>query len=398
MLKKLKLKFVAITMIIVTAMLLVIFGLVYHSTRAQMDAESTRTMQILTQSVLQGEKRKDVRLPYFTLEMTPLGTVRATGNTYYDLSDESFVLELLERIAAKREMTGQLREYNLLYSKVKTGTGLYVYVFVDTTSQQMALRSLVHSSLLIGLGSLLVFLLISFLLAQWAVKPVDKAWQQQRQFVSDASHELKTPLTVIMSDAELLLDPEFDEEKRAEFSKSILTMSHQMRHLVEGLLELSRADNGQIQKSFDRINFSDLITEATLPFEALLYENDLHLHSRITPGIQLNGNREYLVRLVGILLDNACKYSAPGIVDVTLHRQGRNHCLLTVSNPGEPIPREDLEKIFGRFYRADQARQRTGSFGLGLSIADSIVREHGGKIWAESNDTGNCFFVQLPCN
>ena len=100
-------------------------------------------------------------------------------------------------------------------------------------------------------------------------------------------------------------------------------------------------------------------------------------------------------QLVGILLDNAGKYASTGIVTVTLQRQGRN-ALLAVANPGEPIPKENLEKIFDRFYRADNARTGNGSFGLGLSIAKSIVQTHNGRIWAESNSTGNCFYVQLP--
>ena len=379
-------------MVIVTAMLLVIFSLIYHATGLQMETESTQALQILSQG-----SQENVRLPHFTLELTPQGTVRASGNTYYDLSDENFVMELLLAVRSQRETTGRLDAYNLIYSKVTT-MGRQTFVFVDITAQEIALRSLARSFVIIGIVSLLVFFGISFLLAHWAVKPVDKAWKQQRQFVSDASHELKTPLTVIMSNAELLQDPEYDEERRADFSKSILTMSHQMRDLVEGLLELSRADNGQIKKAFAPVDFSDLVEEALLPFEAVMYEKGLQLESKISFGITLKGNEQYLTQLVGILLDNACKYSDPGIVDVRLTRQGRNRCLLTVSNPGDPIPKEDLEKIFGRFYRADQARQRTGSFGLGLSIADSVAKEHGGKIWAESNATGNCFFVQLPCN
>ena len=112
----------------------------------------------------------------------------------------------------------------------------------------------------------------------------------------------------------------------------------------------------------------------------------------------MTGSEQYLHQLVDILLDNAGKYSAPGIVAVDLQRQGRGQCLLTVANPGEPIATEDLKRIFERFYRTDKARSRTGSFGLGLAIAQSVVQEHGGRIWAESNVTGNRFCVLLPCN
>ena len=270
MLKKLKLKFVIITMSIVTAMLVVIFALVYQSTSMQMEAQSARALQTLTQSMQQGIGRPVIQLPYFTLELTDRGTVRATGNTYYDLSDEEFVMKLLQAVYEQKQPTGQLPDYELLYSKI-TVMGRQAYAFVDTTSQQAALRSLVYSSLIIGAISLLAFLAVSFLPAHWAVKPVDKAWKAQKQFISDASHELKTPLTVIMSNAELLQDPEYAEDDRSRFAGSILTMSHQMRALVEGLLELTRADNGQIKKSFAKVDYSALIGNALLSFEAVMY-------------------------------------------------------------------------------------------------------------------------------
>ena len=248
---------------------------------------------------------------------------------------------------------------------------------------------------MIGGVSLLIFLGISILLARWAVAPVEKAWHQQKQFVSDASHELKTPLTVIMSNAELLQLPEYEEESKEQFSRNILTMSHQMHHLVEGLLELARAD--RVTQNFERMALSEVVEQALLPFEPVLFERGLHLDADIAPGIYLRGNAQSLKQVVDILLDNAFKYSAPGVVAVELSRHSRNKCLLTVSNPGDPIPAAELEKIFDRFYRTDKSRSRDGSFGLGLSIAKTVVAEHGGRIWAKSNETGNCFFVELPC-
>ena len=166
-------------------------------------------------------------------------------------------------------------------------------------------------------------------------------------------------------------------------------MSHQMRHLVEGLLELARADNGQTKNAFAKIDYSKLVSDSLLPFEPVLFERGLTLEGCIEPGITLTGSAQHLHQVVDILLDNAGKYASPGIVMVTLQRQGRGNCLLTVSNPGEPIPQPELERIFERFYRVDKARSRTGSFGLGLSIARSIIQNHNGKIWAQSNSTGN---------
>lgn len=252
---------------------------------------------------------------------------------------------------------------------------------------------MVEVSLVIAAVSLLAFWGISVLLARWAVKPVEKAWQQQKQFVSDASHELKTPLTVIMSNAELL---ETSEPEQSQPLGNIQAASLQMRSLVEGLLELARADNGQIRRSFERLCISQVAEESAMLLEAPLYERGRTLETRIQPDIYLKGNAQYLKQVVDILLDNAGKYGVPGIVMLNLVQQGRT-CLLSVSNPGEPIPDSQRERLFERFYRADAARGNTGSFGLGLSIAKSVVQEHGGRIWVESNPTGNCFFVRLPC-
>ena len=269
-------------------------------------------------------------------------------------------------------------------------------VFVDISGQRAALTSLIQVSALIGVVSLVIFFVVSVLLARWAVKPVERAWQQQRQFVSDASHELKTPLTVIMSNAELLHSAPEDDPNRERFAESILSMSHRMRKLVEGLLELARGDNGQINSHFAQVDFSELTKEAVMQFEPLMYEKGLLLRSEISDDIALSGNEQYLQQLVSILLDNATKYTDSGIVAVKLTRQGKGQCLLTVANPGTPLEKDDLEKIFQRFYRVDKARSEE-SFGLGLSIAKNITDAHQGAIWARSNETGNCFYVQLPC-
>ncbi len=394
MLKKLRLKFVLINMVIVAAMLAAIFATVYYFTDTDLDRQCQMMLQNLTQS---GQRElSNVSLPYFTIQLNIHGDVRVVGHTYFDLTDERFLQELIQQVFSRQDMEGYIEAYALRY-RVCPVQGGHLMAFVDVSSHGAALTSLVQSFAVIGLVSLGACLVISVFLARWAVKPVEKAWQQQRQFVSDASHELKTPLTVIMSNAELLQNSQSQAEDRARFADSILIMARQMGDLAEGLLELARADNGQIRKAFAQLDYSKLVSDALLPFEPVLFENELTLQSQIQPDIHINGSGQYLRQVVEILLDNAAKYATPGIVQVRLQQIGRGQCLLTVSNPGPAIPKEALEKIFNRFYRGDQARSRTGSFGLGLSIARSIVQEHHGRIWAESNHTGNCFFVQLPC-
>ena len=189
---------------------------------------------------------------------------------------------------------------------------------------------------------------------------------------------------------------EYDETDRATFTSNILVMSRQMRDLVEQMLVLARADTVPYDSAFSSFDLSRLVLDAILPFEPVFFERGLTLHTNISSNILINGNPSELRQVLDILLDNAQKYSCEkGTTWVTLQRRSRSHCLLAVANQGQAIPPQDMHNLFRRFYRADQARSRTGSFGLGLSIAESIVRRHKGKIWAESKDGINTFFVEL---
>lgn len=398
MIKRLRIKFICINMVIVTAMLLVIFGMVLNFTQLNLENQSIQMMQSVSENRFvpgrPGERKGQVQLPYFLVNLNPWGEVVGFSGSYYDLSDETVLLEIVEMARNADGQTGVLKEYNLRYSKKANPFGERI-VFADISSEIATLESLVKSCVFIGVLSFGVFLGISFLLAKWAVKPVEDAWNQQRQFVADASHELKTPLTVIMTNAELLRSPGYDEKERSRFADSIMTMSHQMRGLVESLLELARVDNGAAKMVFSEVDFSELVSDGLLPFEPVYFEKELELQSEIEGGLRVKGSQAHLRQVLDILLDNAAKYSTHnGIVTVQAKRQG-NHCLLSVANSGDPIGREDLKNIFKRFYRIDKARSMSHSYGLGLSIADSIVKEHGGRIWAESSGDINTFFVQL---
>lgn len=399
MIRRLRVKFICINMVIVTTMLLVIFGMVLGFTGANLEQQSIRMMETVAEDRLflgrPGEGRQEVPLPYFVVNISIWGEISAVSNGFYDLSDQEALLEIVEQARCSTENRGLLRQYSLRFLK---NSGLFGerIVFVDISGEIDTMESLGRSCVLIGLLSFAVFLLISVLLARWAVKPVEQAWNQQRQFVADASHELKTPLTVIMTNAELLSGGAYEQDQRQQFIDSILTMSRQMRGLVESLLELARVDNGTAKMAFSQLDFSELVEEGLLPFEPMFFEQELQLRSYLEPGVFLRGSGPHLKQVLDILLDNAAKYAAPGgPVEVSLRKSG-NHCLLAISNPGPEISREDLKHIFRRFYRADKARTMNRSYGLGLAIAQSIVAEHGGKIWAESENGINTFFVQLP--
>lgn len=400
MLKKLRIKFVLINMLIVTVMLSAVFGFVYHFTRVSLEDESISMMQSIADDPLYlmdiSKQGGGVRLPYFILKINSRGELIAAGGGYYDLSDKNFLEELLRKALLSEKSVGIINEYNLRFYRTAANSGVSI-VFADITSEKSTLLSLLRILLLIGGGAFLIFFGISVALAHWAIKPVETAWQQQRQFVADASHELKTPLTVIMTNAELLQSPDYDEQSRSGFAASILVMSKQMRGLVEQLLELARADSGQNLPPFERFDFSSAVKNAILPFEPVFFEKGIELSSDIQDGIFINGDKEHLRQVLEIFLDNAQKYaSVPGSANVKLERCGKNRCRLCVANTGEAIAPEDLKNIFKRFYRADKARSRDGSFGLGLSIAESVVLRHHGKLWAESKNGINTFFAELP--
>lgn len=395
MIRRLRQKFICVNMVIVTTMLLVILGMVLHFTASELRQQSMNMLQSVSANTKRGwDGPRDAQLPYFTVSVNLFGQLTATSGGYQDLPDAETMEAVTTLALQEGQTTGFLREYRLRYQRTSTPFGQSL-VFVDVSSEIATLESLVKGCILIGMLGIAVFWGLSVLLARWAIQPVETAWNQQRQFVADASHELKTPLTVILTNAELLQSPDYDEAARGRFVDSILTMSHQMRGLVESLLELARVDNGTAKLTFSLLRFSDLVQDELLPFEPVYFEKGLTLESQIEGGILVRGSAAHLRQILGILLDNAAKYADPGgTVTVTLQRHG-SHCLLKVADPGAPLSPEDLKNIFKRFYRVDKARAMNHSYGLGLSIAESLVSQHGGKIWAESRDGFNIFCVQL---
>ena len=399
MLKKLQIKFVIINMTMVTIMLFVIFGLIYNYTEQNLETRNINMMRTIAAEPFQlgrpNNSSSELRLPFFTLLLGLEDELVSTGGGYYDLSDRKFLEDLITQSTKERKEIGIIDEHNLRYYRVKMPMGT-VLVFSDISSEKNTLNSLLQSFIIIGFISFFVFLGISIFLAKWAIKPVARAWQQQKQFVADASHELKTPLTVIMTNSELLQSNDFSEEEKYNFLQSISFMSRQMKQLVEKLLILARSDNQDSILPMNALDLSKLVLNAAISFEGVFAEKNLILESFAEPDIKVLGNEESLRQVIDILLDNAGKYSSPnGTTRIALYNADWRKCCIKVSNPGAPIPSDELKNIFQRFYRTNKARSRDGSFGLGLSIAENIVTQHKGKIWAESQNGVNSFFVEL---
>lgn len=396
MIKKLRRKIIAVTMALLTLLLVAILGLVCYFTAQNIENNAISALHSAVKDDFRpgrpGAQRPEGNYPTFFLEKNVWGNLQS-GGSGYDLTDQALLEQIYRAAEAEKKNAGILETYGLRYIRVETPGGVR-FVFTDAFFQQRSMEHLALSCAVIAAVCMVCFFILSVLLARWVVRPVEEAFSQQNQFVADASHELKTPLTVILTNAELLHSGQYDSQNESRFTQSILSTARQMRFLVEGLLDLTRMENGMAREQ-EVLDFSQLLEETVLPFEPVFFEQGMTLQSQIQPGICLRGNPLQLRQVVEILLDNARKYSAPGSqVTVSLRKEGR-YGKLTVDSPGEPLTQTQCKDIFKRFYRVDTARTGEG-YGLGLSIAQSILREHRGKIWAQPTEQGNRFAVQIP--
>lgn len=262
--------------------------------------------------------------------------------------------------------------------------------------RQGEIAALEHTALFLLLGdALLLGLLLPLgkLLGNWALRPWQEEKRRQAELAAEISHELKTPLAVILANAGLLLaHPERLGKKGRGRILAIRAEGQRMAGLVADLLAVSRLEAEEPGE--ERLDFSRLVQGALLSFEAVAFEQGLELKGEIAPGLFLRGDEGRLTQLVEILLDNACKYAPPGTaVEIRLAGRGRG-IVLQVKNQGDPIPPEELEKLFRRFYRA-AGQDREGA-GLGLFLARRIAACYGGKLTARSDRAGTVFTAEFP--
>lgn len=406
MIRKLRLKFVAICMTLVTAVLAVVFLSVYFTMERSIETLSRQVLYRVAQdSLYSGGSRDFVRpeisidvggdrvlLPYFTVEVWG-SQAYVTGGTYDELENTEALQAILSDCLSQPKQEGTIRSYRLRY--LRQDNGLYQKIaFVDMSMEMTVLRNMMGPYLVILLISLLLLLGVSVLLSRWATRPVEKAWKQQRQFLSDASHELKTPLTVILSNADLLEAAPL-EDRPARWADNIHTEARRMRSLVEEMLTLARADNMVRTAVLTEVSLSDISADAVLAFEPVAFEAGKPLEYHIDQDAAVLGDGDKLRQLVGILLDNAIKYGAEGgTIRLRLQKTDRQ-AILTVANPGEPIPPEKLGRLFERFYRTDDSRGEQSGFGLGLSIAQTIAQEHKASLKAESDAESTRFIYTM---
>ena len=334
------------------------------------------------------DRRPDYRLStFYAVAFSEDGGLLAVDNGEKDVYSEEDLTGLAGEILAGNASSG--RTGNLTWT-VSRRPDCTLVAFMDNTVSEAGLNTLLRNVLIIGGAAMVVLFFLSLYLSKRIIRPLEENDLRQKRFISDASHELKTPVAVIGVNAEML-SGEIGEN---EWLANIRYENERMEGLVRQLLDLSRAENAEVP--MEPVDFSRLVTGEVLAFETLAFDSGKTIRSDIEEGIRLTGNPTQLTQLASILLDNAVRHAAGSEVSLSLKRQG-HAAVLTAVNDGDEIPPEKLAHLFDRFYRADEARTDDGHhYGLGLSIAKAIAEKHGGSITASCGGGKVRFTVSVP--
>lgn len=405
MLKKLRRKIIWINMALVSVVLLAALTLVcLRSSRSSTDQLYRSLDQAIsfalkpekpTVTISRGQKTGGDRLPVAQLPSVVVtvdedGTATVLEENSISLSDQ-LLQESVALAMASPLQCGKLPQMKLVFSKRPFQEG-YILALGDLSAANTSLRNTVLVCAALFLGGTLVFFFISLWLSSIAVRPIAAAWQQQKQFVADASHELKTPLTVIMANNNIISAHKSETvEQQDQWLRSTAEEADYMRQLIDQMLLLAKSDAGKLAIELRPVDFSELLEEQLLYLEPVAYERNVRLDAALAPHVALDSDPVLLQHLSVILLENAIKYSPPGQT-VSVHLTGGHTARLTVHNCGTPIPPEDLPHIFDRFYRSDKARSTNGH-GLGLAIAQSIAGNLRGKLSVESSEEAGTTFT-----
>lgn len=304
----------------------------------------------------------------------------------FSLSSQE-VEEYVQKALEEGRERGWVSQYR--YRILDTQEGA-IGVFVNGSTHMAMTGRLVVTAFLVLVGSGALILALTILLSKRVVRPVAESYEKQRQFITDANHELKTPLTLILSN----LDIVEEEVGKNEWLEDIRTEGERMGKMINQLVTLSRMEESQKGMVFASFDLSAAVADTVSDFQHLAVEEEKNLSVLVQPGITCQGDEGLIRRLVSILMDNALKYCDPGgEIRVTLTR--KRHPVLTVENTYREKDSLELDKLFDRFYRGDKARTWNGSFGVGLSIAKSIVQNHHGTIKAYSCQDGVGFRAEL---
>lgn len=325
---------------------------------------------------------------FYTVAISDAGEILEIENESSTIYTDEELQTLAEEIVSGTKTTGT--KDNLAYYKTEKN-GYTLVVFKDNTLINDSAAMLLRYTLIYGAVALVVFFFLSVYLAHKIVQPLEESYQKQKQFVSDAGHELKTPVSVVSVNAELL----GREIGNNQWLSNIQYENERMGTLVGQLLTLARTENVEPQKEL--LNLSHLVDGEILPFESVAFEKGMCIESKVSDGIKVEGDSAQLKQLVSILLDNAIQHSTDGKqVCLTLTKE-RKTALLSVANTGPALSEEQKKQIFERFSRLDEVRNgESQHYGLGLAIAKAIAESHKGSITVLCHDDLVEFQVRLP--
>ena len=337
-------------------------------------------------------KTKQEDIPSETTAETSSSKTNANNEDIYTDESSEVLNTIVKKILSKEKRSGTIYRYKLRY--LLREEGQKTLILGDYQRELNMLNKQALSTALLALVLILLFLPLDYFFSTWAIRPSVQAMEKQKQFISDAGHELKTPLAVIAANLSLLEDQKLAPET-GDFVQNIAVMSKKMQGLVEKLLQLSRLE--QQIFTYGEMDYSRKVAEICLQMEALFFEEGMELEVSVEQNIVLKHAIESQVEeVLRIFLDNGRKYAdKPSTLFVKLYRE-KNMAILSVDSAGRSLSKEEFEKIFSRFTRLDEARSQSESFGLGLSIAREIATNHKGKIYGYGKNGRNCFVLALP--
>ncbi|MGT2923961.1 sensor histidine kinase [Streptococcus caviae] len=384
MLSNLRKQFVIITMSLLAAVILLLFFISNHYDRYWDYYDTYRIVKIVA---------KNGYVKDYSDEAIAMVTVREDGEAAIivnetELADKA-VKEVSRSLLKRNKKGWKWRHY--VYSLQEKKEGVWQLAFIDLNSYSSSSEQL----LLTALFTVFDFLLltgVSIYLSRFIIQPAKDAIDREKQFVSDASHELKTPIAAIRANAQVLQN----QIEPNRYLDHILSETKRMEHLVQDLLGLSKLDETKQTANFTRVDLSKICEEMILSYESLAYEEGKLIDSQITDGVWILGEESQLKQLITILLDNAIQYS---LANSTIHislAQVKKTAVLQVSNPSQIYSKEVMDNLFERFYQAEGSRHSTSSFGLGLAIAKGIVKHHQGQVRAWQDKGEMILEVRLP--
>ena len=312
--------------------------------------------------------------------------INYSSNDLTDSEIKELVINNVNKINSKKIESLYTSDY--VFMETKEGN----LIMVNNTSTKSYLLKELFKSILVFITLETIQVIISLNITKRIVKPVNESFIRQKQFIYDASHELKTPIAIISASAEMLEK----NPKEKKWLDNIKTENNRMNKLVISLLDLSKSENIKENEVYTSVNLSKVIKNKALTFESLIYENSLELDVDVVNDIMFNCNEDRIKELLSILMDNAIKHSLPNSqITVKLSKE-KNNIYLSVKNKGKEIPVSEREKIFERFYRLDKSRNRDSNrYGIGLSIAKNIVINHNGAINVNCKDGYTTFIVNF---